>query len=489
MPSQANPKKKPQKDSHQLRYQLLFIGIIGLPSGIAGALIGPEIFQKSLGIDIVWWQGFLVGFLGGGMSAGITIARSNLSQRKHSTSTPGKTLPGIVDSASDEKSIQDQICILLRHVEPHFEITKKRATGTTTLALGELVLDVKTTAQSMQKRNLPTYVQTAIYLENRELNLPTFTLRPRRKGFQVFDKLITGGEVEFEDRPEFSKKYALVGLDARIQKLFSDEIKDFLLRQPVWEIHASEKRMILFVPKRECLGDDEKKFVQSATKLTRLFENRCGELQANGALSGPVRGDEMVAQVETLTGPLASLYQAKFRRLYITRDSVRGFVRQATPRTVPKPLLVQTRPDSLLLFAGVFLGVGSIIFATITRHEPDYFLPLVAISVGLILLSAAALFFALRTPLRKRWLLKNGTAVSGVITKVESTGFINANERMYRCYFNFQVAGKKVSSKCWLDGQAAQRAQSMIDNKESTATLVHPAHPQRCLLPELMAMA
>ena len=483
------PKKNQQKDTHQLRYQLLFIGIIGLPSGIAGAIIGPEIFQQFLGIDIVWWQGFLVGFLGGGISAGIKIARSNLSQRKHPTSTPGKTLPGIVDSSLDEKSIQDQICMLLRHVEPHFEITEKRVTGTTTLALGQLVLDVKTTAQSMQKRNLPTYFQTAIYLENRELNLPNFTLRPRRKGFQVFDKLITGGEVEFEDRPEFSKKYALVGLDARIQKLFSDEIKDFLLRQPVWEIHASEKRMILFVPKREYLGDDEKKFAQSATKLTRLFENRCGELQADGALSDPVRGDEIVAQVESLEGPLASLYQADFKRTNMTRESVRSFVRQATPRSVPKPLLAQTRPDSLLLFAGVFLGLGSIIIATLTQKSPDNSLLLWAISGGLILCSATALFFALRTPLRKRWLLKNGAAVSGVITKVESTGFINANERMYRCYVKFQAAGKKIDGKCWLDGRAAQWAQSMIDNKESTAILVHPAHPQRCLLPELMAMA
>lgn len=489
MTPKSKTKKNQKKDYNQLRYQLLFIGIIALPSGIAGALVGPDLFQKSFGIDIVSWQGFLVGLLSGGVSAGVNIAWSNLSQRKHSTATAEKTLPGIADDSLDDRFIQDQICMLMRHVEPHFDVSKKRSVGTTTLALGELTLDVKTTGHSTQRRNQPTYFQTAIYLENQDLNLPSFTLRPRRKGFQIFDKLITGSEVELEERPEFSDKYALVGLTNRVQKLFSDEIKDLLLRQPVWEIHASEKRMILFIPKREYLGEDEKKFAKSATKLTRLFEKRCRELQANGAFSDPVRSDEIVAQVESLEGPLASLYQADFKRTNITRESVRSFVRQATPRSVPKPLLFQTRPDSLLLFAGVVLGLGSIIIATSTQKSPDNSLLLWAISGGLILCSATALFFALRTPLRKRWLLKNGAAVSGVITKVESTGFINANERMYRCYVKFQAAGKKINGKCWLNGQAAQRAQSMIDNKQTTPTLVDPAHPQRCLIPELMAMA
>ncbi|MCP4079951.1 MAG: hypothetical protein GY743_06865, partial [Planctomycetaceae bacterium] len=201
MTPKSKTKKNQKKDYNQLRYQLLFIGIIALPSGIAGALVGPDLFQKSFGIDIVSWQGFLVGLLSGGVSAGVNIAWSNLSQRKHSTATAEKTLPGIADDSLDDRFIQDQICMLMRHVEPHFDVSKKRSVGTTTLALGELTLDVKTTGHSTQRRNQSTYFQTAIYLENQDLNLPSFTLRPRRKGFQIFDKLITGGEVELEERP------------------------------------------------------------------------------------------------------------------------------------------------------------------------------------------------------------------------------------------------------------------------------------------------
>ena len=94
MPRKSKTQKNQKKDYNQLRYQLLFIGIIALPSGIAGALVGPDLFQNFFGIDIVSWQGFLVGLLSGGVSAGVTIARSNLSQRKHSTATPEKSVLG-----------------------------------------------------------------------------------------------------------------------------------------------------------------------------------------------------------------------------------------------------------------------------------------------------------------------------------------------------------------------------------------------------------
>ncbi len=125
-------------------------------------------------------------------------------------------------------------------------------------------------------------------MENKNLDLPDFSLRPRIKSIQVLGNLITGTEISFEDKPEFSSRYALLGLETRVQALFGEEIKDLLYQQPIWEIHASGKRMILFVPKREYHTDEEKVFTKTATKITQLFEKRCLALQADGTLGHPV---------------------------------------------------------------------------------------------------------------------------------------------------------------------------------------------------------
>ena len=108
---------------------------------------------------------------------------------------------------------------------------------------------------------------------------------------------------------------------------------------------------------------------------------------------------------------------------------------------------------------------------------------------GAFLASGLFLFLATFSSRRKRALLKNGLATPGEITKVESTGWVNGNKKMYRCHVQFSHGGTKRAATCWIDQILAKRARAIIDEQRSTQILTSPSNPKRCLVPELMAMA
>jgi hypothetical protein len=486
--TKVKKRKQPDSLSSNVLNVGLFLLLFAGPASFAGAIIGPVLGKQFVEVDIAWWQGLIGGVLVGSVCGVVGIAKGKRRPRRNYSDAPAAITSDSKQESSNAKNIEDQILLLMEDVDCDFDVLKQRSSAEKTLALGVLTLQRRATGSSTVPHRAHDHTQTALYMENKNLDLPDFSLRPRIKSMQVLGNLITGTEISFEDKPEFSSRYALLGLETRVQALFGEEIKDLLYQQPIWEIHASGKRMILFVPKREYHTDEEKVFTKTATKITQLFEKRCLALQADGTLGHPVNASEIEAEVEKLGGPLAGVYKRDFKKNHITRDEVRGFSRQATPRSLPEPLLHQTRSDPFLLFVGGFLALAAIVMSILSQKEPDHLVLFILISSFLFLFSGAAIFFASYFPWRRRWILRNGAAIPGVITKVESTGFINGNERMYRCYVSFNHSGKEFSNTCWIDSKAAQRAQSIVDTGQPTTILADPAKPQHCLLPELIAM-
>jgi len=76
-------------------------------------------------------------------------------------------------------------------------------------------------------RNRQTHAQSVVYLEPAYLSIPSFSLRPENFMLKIFTAF-GYQDIDFGQRPEFSKRYILRGPDeAAIRRTFSDGLLSF----------------------------------------------------------------------------------------------------------------------------------------------------------------------------------------------------------------------------------------------------------------------
>jgi hypothetical protein len=95
-------------------------------------------------------------------------------------------------------------------------------------------------------KNRQTHYQTVVYLEPGNLNLPHFSLRP--EGF--FTKIMTAfgyQDIDFGQRPEFSRQYILRGQDElAIRQTFNDRMLAFFESYPGTCTDAGGNQLLVF---------------------------------------------------------------------------------------------------------------------------------------------------------------------------------------------------------------------------------------------------
>ena len=76
-------------------------------------------------------------------------------------------------------------------------------------------------------KNSHTYTQSVIYFETPKLQLPMFTLSPENF-MHKFISALGYQDIDFGNRPEFSKRYLLRGQDEQsIRRAFTDNVMTF----------------------------------------------------------------------------------------------------------------------------------------------------------------------------------------------------------------------------------------------------------------------
>src|SRR5437763_557831 len=95
-------------------------------------------------------------------------------------------------------------------------------------------------------KNSQTHYQTVVYIEPANLRVPYFSVRP--EGF--FTKFLTAfgyQDIDFGQRPEFSKKYLLRGQDEQgIRQTFNDGLLSFFENYPGTSVDAGGNQLFLF---------------------------------------------------------------------------------------------------------------------------------------------------------------------------------------------------------------------------------------------------
>lgn len=119
-------------------------------------------------------------------------------------------------------------------------------------------------------RNSQTHYQTVVYLEPANLRVPFFSLRP--EGF--FTKFLTAfgyQDIDFGQRPEFSKRYLLRGQDEQgIRQTFNDGLLSFFESYPGTSVDAGGNQMFIFRAGQRLQPQEIQPYVALALNVVNL---------------------------------------------------------------------------------------------------------------------------------------------------------------------------------------------------------------------------
>jgi len=120
-------------------------------------------------------------------------------------------------------------------------------------------------------KNRTTHFQTVTYLESANLRAPYFSLRP--EGF--FTKLLTAfgyQDIDFGQRPEFSKKYLLRGQEEMaIRQTFNDQLLSFFETYQGTSVDAGNNQLFVFRAGHRCGAEEVQNQLALALNILNLL--------------------------------------------------------------------------------------------------------------------------------------------------------------------------------------------------------------------------
>jgi len=120
-------------------------------------------------------------------------------------------------------------------------------------------------------KNRSTHFQTVTYLEAANLRVPYFSLRP--EGF--FSKVLTAfgyQDIDFGQRPEFSKQYLLRGQDEMgIRQCFNDRVLAFFETYQGTSVDAGNNQLFVFRSGYRCSPQEVQNQLALALNILNLL--------------------------------------------------------------------------------------------------------------------------------------------------------------------------------------------------------------------------
>ena len=120
-------------------------------------------------------------------------------------------------------------------------------------------------------KNRQTHFQTVTYLEPANLRVPYFSLRP--EGF--FTKVLTAfgyQDLDFGQRPEFSKRYLLRGQDEMgIRQCFNDTVLGFFESYQGTSVDAGNNQLFVFRAGYRCSPEEVQNQLALALNIVNLL--------------------------------------------------------------------------------------------------------------------------------------------------------------------------------------------------------------------------
>jgi len=118
-----------------------------------------------------------------------------------------------------------------------------------------------------------THHQTVVALDCKTLNFPTFELKPENTLHKI-GQVFGYQDIDFEDSPEFSRKYLLRGdNEAKIRQLFTPRVIRFFESNQSLCIEAQNNILIFYKPSKRCKPDEISVFLAEGQRIRAAFNS------------------------------------------------------------------------------------------------------------------------------------------------------------------------------------------------------------------------
>ena len=136
-----------------------------------------------------------------------------------------------------------------------------------------VIADLVRTTRSGSGKNSSSHTtrRTMAYLESDQLQFPEFTLQPEGALLNMFSKVVGVNDIDFEDAPEFSKRYHLSGREPdQTRAFFQHPLRDYFAANKGLEVRAEGGRLVL-LHASVCKPDQLGGFIEQAMQVFSLF--------------------------------------------------------------------------------------------------------------------------------------------------------------------------------------------------------------------------
>ena len=479
-----------QKTENMIAIIVVMVGSAGSMAMIGAVLcymFGDSV-KGFLGFQPAWWQGLLAGLLVGlvvGLIQAIVGIKRTKAIAEVSSSMGLKPL-----SADDSTDVRMRLRRMLSDRIMISDCYFSSMDGAH-LVVGELTIQGSESRNSDGSTSVSSnQVQTCVFFRFDNFEFPQFELKPEGIFLRMLNAVM-GVDIDFDDSPEFSKKYFLSGTsEADVRQLFSPQARQFFEQNLGLRVVAEKNQLIVFRPQKICKPNEMESLVQVAMNVATVLQENAEDFEPSQSMS---KSSEVLSKAEALQqanavpGIFGSLLRRQIEKTAIDQTEMDEFLHQPIPRKIPRQLKHRFRVDPFLMFFSVFFTLGGLMafvigfFAAQTAEER-----LIAFGLASIITIVGASVFLLCRFFNKRKIsvLNRGEVIKGRVSRVEETTMVIGNQRVYRAFFHPESDKNSAPIVTKMHGCNIQRAIDRAETGEPMILLRDPENQNNTLLIE-----
>jgi len=114
-----------------------------------------------------------------------------------------------------------------------------------------------------------THYQSVLLLEDVNLDLPEFTLQPETM-FHRLGKVFIGEDIDFDEHPQFSKKYFLKSdSEPAVRAMFAGDLARFFEANPGWTVESDQGILLVYRYGKRPKAADYEAFVKGTLGIVQ----------------------------------------------------------------------------------------------------------------------------------------------------------------------------------------------------------------------------
>lgn len=330
--------------------------------------------------------------------------------------------------------------------------------------------------------------QTALLLEQDDIDLPDFTLRPKLKGIAgKLMEMLGNMSIEFADSPEFSSAYSLIGwVEPTVRELFVHPIRDHFAEDHRWSVCGHGKRLVIYQKGRVIKAADHDAFIKEVLPILSLFQLGEEALDARPDLRRETRPEDIAASTDRIGGVAGAMLSKQLDAVKVTRAQLEDFAATSTPRPIPtglsRQVIGQITPAIVAALVATLVGIVFGVLCILLGEGTDR---LIAIPCFLgACIGMVGGYFLNRYRSGKTRVLRDGTLHEGTITDIERTRTSVNNQRRHLV----TIQSSKTTTVCRTYGIGAKLANSAKESQNTVRFLIDPTDATNAICLDLLVV-